>query len=89
MANGAPTVARDTVYNREVLGSQGQFCQPDAGDIETAIRRVMESAAEQERLRQVSFQRVQEGYTWEAVCAAYEDALSHHGARDRRVEVFQ
>jgi glycosyltransferase involved in cell wall biosynthesis len=89
MANGAPTVARDTVYNREVLGPEGQFCQPDARDIETAIRRVMESTEEQERLRQVSLQRVQEGYTWEAVCKSYADALSHHVAPGRPLEVFQ
>lgn len=76
MANGAPTVARDTVYNREVLGPQGRFCQPDAESIEESIRAVMESTKEQQRLRQVSLQRLQEGYTWESVCASYADALS-------------
>ena len=43
MANGAPTVARDTVYNREVLGHQGRFCKPDAQSIEESIRAVMDS----------------------------------------------
>lgn len=76
MANGAPTVARDTVYNREVLGSEGLFCQPEAPDIEAAIRRVMESPEEKDRLQSVSLQRVQDGYTWEAVCGSYDDALS-------------
>ena len=81
MANGAPVVARDTVYNREVLGSDGRFCQPDADDIEASIRRVMESAEEQERLRQLSLQRVQEGYTWEAVCSSYDEALHQQISR--------
>lgn len=75
MANGAPVVARDTVYNREVLGSTGAFCEPTAGSIETAIRDVLASTPEQERLRRLSLARVQDGYTWEAVCSAYEEEL--------------
>lgn len=76
MANGAPVVARDTVYNREVLGAGGAFCSPDAQDIEAALRSVMDSSAEQNRLRNLSLARVQDGYTWEAVCGAYGDELS-------------
>lgn len=76
MSNGAPTVARDTVYNREVLGPDGRFCQPDAQSIEESIRAVMESTKEQDRLRRMSLHRAKEGYTWEAVCASYADALS-------------
>lgn len=80
MANGAPTIARDTVYNREVLGPQGRFCQPDARSIEDSLRAVMESAEERDRLRQVSLRRLQEGYTWESVCASYDEALSQQAA---------
>ncbi|WP_284983037.1 glycosyltransferase [Arthrobacter sp. efr-133-TYG-118] len=76
MANGAPTIARDTVYNREVLGADGVFCEPDPHAIEAAIRRVMDSPDEQRRLSDVSFRRMEEGYTWEAVCRSYESALS-------------
>ncbi|AOT02288.1 DUF1972 domain-containing protein [Arthrobacter sp. U41] len=81
MANGAPTVARDTVYNREVLGPQGRFCQPDARSIEESIRAVMESREEQRRLREVSLQRLQEGYTWDSVCASYDHALTQQVAQ--------
>lgn len=76
MANGAPTVARSTVYNREVLGPEGMFCDPDPTAIEEAIRKVMDSGKEQERLTKVSLKRVQEGYTWDAVCESYEDELA-------------
>lgn len=86
MANGAPIVARDTVYNREVLGDQGSFCEPQPQDIEAAIRGVMESSHEQDRLQQISLQRVQEGYTWKAVCAAYDEALSQQVSTRREAE---
>lgn len=76
MANGAPTVARSTVYNREVLGPEGMFCDPDPMAIEEAIRKVMDSGKEQERLTKVSLDRVQTGYTWDAVCDSYEDELT-------------
>lgn len=76
MANGAPIVARDTVYNREVLSDSGEFCSPDVDSIETAIRRVMTSPTLQEQLSISAIRRVAEGYTWEAVCRAYEDELS-------------
>lgn len=86
MANGAPVVARDTVYNREVLGDQGSFCKSDPQDIEAAIRRVMESSQEQNRLQQISLRRVQQGYTWKAVCAAYDEALSQQVSTGREAE---
>lgn len=72
MANGAPVVARDTVYNREVLGEDAAFCSPDPTAIITAIRKVMDSPSEQERLSNLSLNRVQDGYTWDAVCTKYE-----------------
>lgn len=75
MANGAPVVARDTVYNREVLGDDGVFCSPAVEHIEDAVRRVLESPAEQDRLTALSLARVQTGYTWETVCSAYEEEL--------------
>ncbi|MFC9350472.1 glycosyltransferase [Arthrobacter sp. NPDC057013] len=86
MANGAPVVARDTVYNREVLSNEGSFCEPQPQSIEAAIRQVMESSLEQDRLEQVSLRRVEEGYTWQAVCAAYDEALSQRVSIGREAE---
>lgn len=75
MANGAPIVARDTVYNREVLVDAAQFCSPDPEAIEHAIRRVMDSAVLQNELSEAAKARLQEGYTWESVCSKYETAI--------------
>lgn len=89
MANGAATVARDTVYNREVLGPQGRFCKPDAQSIEESIRAVMDSPEEQNRLREVSLQRLREGYTWESVCASYSDTLGRQVTTAPSLEVVK
>ena len=75
MANGAPVVARDTVYNREVLGDDAVYCAPTAVAIEKAISQVMESKSEQDRLAKLSLERVKKGYTWNAVCTAYDREL--------------
>lgn len=75
MANGAPVVARDTVYNREVLGLAGVFCEPTPDSIETALRTVMESHELQQELSEASLRRVEDGYTWAAVCQSYEETL--------------
>lgn len=75
MANGAPTVARDTVYNREVLGGAGVFCDPTPDAIEAAVREVMGSPDIQQKLSSAALARVRDGYTWEEVCGSYEEAL--------------
>ncbi|HKU25282.1 MAG TPA: glycosyltransferase [Candidatus Sulfotelmatobacter sp.] len=75
MANGAPIVARDTVYNREVLAGAGEFCSPNPEAIEQAIRRVMDSDVLQENLSAAAKARLREGYTWESVCSTYETAI--------------
>ncbi|WP_454811348.1 glycosyltransferase [Paenarthrobacter nitroguajacolicus] len=75
MANGAPTVARDTVYNREVLGDAGVFCKPTPAAIEEALRSVLASREVQDELSTGALRRVQEGYTWAAVCESYETTL--------------
>lgn len=77
MACQAPTVARDTVYNREVLGDEGAFFQPDSAAIVEAVRSTLASEAEMTRLAEVSATRARERYTWEAVCAAYDRALTN------------
>ncbi|MCZ9882307.1 glycosyltransferase [Arthrobacter sp. B2a2-09] len=75
MANGAPIIARDTVYNREVLANAGEFCNPNPQDIERAIRRVMDSEVLQNDLSAAAKARLHDGYTWESVCSRYEAAI--------------
>ena len=75
MACGAPILARDTVYNREVLGSRGRFTAPDAASIVDAVKAVLADSALQEQLSKEAMARVAERYTWDSVCSAYETSL--------------
>jgi glycosyltransferase involved in cell wall biosynthesis len=76
MMLGAPIVARDTVYNREVLGEDYDlFVQPDAASIADVLERVL---GDEELRRQVSAQsqgRARQHYTWHRVTESYEKAL--------------
>lgn len=75
MACRAPVVARDTVYNREVLGEYGVFVAPEAGAIRDSILKVLGDRALQEELASGAFQRSREIYSWEGVCGQYEQSL--------------
>ncbi|MGF0311826.1 glycosyltransferase [Rhodococcus sp. IEGM1428] len=75
MACGAPVVARDTVYNREVLSEAATFVQPDPPSITAAVGRAMTDRMWQDSSAALSFQRSQELYTWEGVCSSYESLL--------------
>ena len=72
---GAPVVARDTVYNRDVLGDEGSYVRPDPRAIAREVARVLDDPAEQQRLSEVSLARAEGDYTWPSVCARYEQEL--------------
>ncbi|MDQ1054947.1 glycosyltransferase involved in cell wall biosynthesis [Arthrobacter sp. SORGH_AS 212] len=72
MACGAPTVARDTVYNREVLGEQGRFTTVEPGEIVSAIVEMMEEPRLQQEASANGLSRAETTYSWETVCGAYE-----------------
>lgn len=75
MAAGAPVVARDTAYNREVLGSEGTFCSPLPEEIAKNVLSMLRSPGAQAHARGSSRQRAAEFYNWELVCGRYEAAL--------------
>jgi glycosyltransferase involved in cell wall biosynthesis len=75
MACGAPTVARNTVYNREVLDDAGVYVEPDSRAIVSALERVLSDAALQDRLSTAAIARQQGEYTWEQVCNRYAETL--------------
>lgn len=76
MAAGAPVVARDTLYNREVLSDAGAvFVEPQPGSIAEGVKRVISNPELQADLTKMSFQRATDIYSWESVCAGYEAAL--------------
>jgi glycosyltransferase involved in cell wall biosynthesis len=83
MASGAPTIARDTVFNREVLQDSGLFVAPEPREIAAATRLLMSSPALQNSLRAKAKTRACGQFSWDAICSAYEKALLD--ATDRRV----
>ncbi|WP_082043233.1 glycosyltransferase [Rhodococcus sp. MEB064] len=76
MACGAPTVARDTAYNREVLGPHAEYVTPDPDAIVRGIDALMSSSARQEQLSAGVSRRAREKYTWDDVCTSYDMALT-------------
>jgi glycosyltransferase involved in cell wall biosynthesis len=76
MACGAPIVARDTVFTREVLADAGRFTGPDQADIAAACLSVLEDPTEADRLTAAARKRAADAYTWESVNAAYAEELA-------------
>lgn len=75
MACGAPIVARDTAFNREVLGPRGLFVAPEPHHIANSLRSVLSNTETQEQLRMNAYSRQEAEYTWEIVCKSYESSL--------------
>ncbi|WP_405371729.1 MULTISPECIES: glycosyltransferase [unclassified Microbacterium] len=85
MALGAPTIAVDTVFNRETLGPSGRFVAPSARIIEAEIRELMSNPHERMRLGEDAKRRAMKDYSWDGVNSRYEVALNDliASARDK------
>ncbi|QDQ90989.1 glycosyltransferase family 1 protein [Rhodococcus sp. WB9] len=75
MACGTPTVARDTVFNREVLGTAARFVEPDSDSIARGMAEVLSDRELQNTLSSGTLARQATDYTWVGVCSAYHEAL--------------
>lgn len=75
MACGAPTVARDTAYNREVLKDAAVFVKPDRDEISSALARLLSDGGLQDRLSAAALARQKQAYTWRDVCEKYSQTL--------------
>jgi glycosyltransferase involved in cell wall biosynthesis len=71
MACGAPIVARDTPYSREVLGDTGTFCDPDPQSIRDALEAVMNGSD----FPFCGKGRAEAKYSWAQVCSSYDRLL--------------
>lgn len=80
MACGAPIVARDTIYNREVLGHTASYVSSQATDIEAALDAAMDQANDYDPAKVVN--RAEQHYSWDGVCSKYEQALMSLLAKD-------
>lgn len=75
MACGAPVLARDTVYTREVLGESGDFVPADPTAIGESVLRLMADPAGLDDRARIYKARAQSQYSWNRVCTDYENAL--------------
>lgn len=66
---GAPIVARDTVYNREVIADAGMFVSPDASQIITTLADLMNVT--NDNLSRAAVSRAENQYSWSKVQLAY------------------
>jgi glycosyltransferase involved in cell wall biosynthesis len=71
MASGTPLVASRTGALPEVTGDAALLVRPgDAEELAAALRGLLDSPAERERLSAAAWRRVQERFTWSAVARA-------------------
>lgn len=75
MACGAPILARDTVFNREVLDDSAEFVEPDSGAIVAAATKLMKDPENRLAMGRASAVRGRSHYTWQQVCSEYENVL--------------
>lgn len=76
MTLGCAVVARDTPYNREVLGSAGIFCLPNSAAIASAVMNTMQASDLRLKLGLQNQTRARNFYNWENVCKAYLEILN-------------
>ncbi|MFJ4220153.1 glycosyltransferase [Curtobacterium luteum] len=79
---GAPTIARDTVYNREVLGeTAARFVRPRPAEIASSVTGLLRDDVAQRASSERARARASSAYSWERVCSAYEAALARAAGR--------
>ncbi|HEY7823529.1 MAG TPA: glycosyltransferase [Acidimicrobiia bacterium] len=85
MGAGAPVLAFDCEFNREVTAGQAFFWK-DADSLATILDEVAEGEIDEElsRLSEVGRERIAEHYQWDAVTDAYEAMLLGLNAGKRR-----
>ncbi|MDT0182965.1 glycosyltransferase [Microbacterium sp. ARD31] len=75
MASGAPVVARDTVYNAEVLGDSSQLSAPSSSDIASSIITLLGNPERQDECSRRNRLRARSRYSWDEICSGYEKNL--------------
>lgn len=75
MACGAVVLARDTVFNREVLTDAGEFVAPDPEAVASAVQALIADPGERSRLGKLARERAALGYGWPEVLDAYRQVL--------------
>jgi len=76
MGLGAPVLALDTVFNREVLDHDDMLVPARPDEVARRASELLRSAALRAHATRWGHKRVDEVYNWDAVCEGYEMALS-------------
>lgn len=72
MGYGSAVLARDTVFNREVLGDTGRFFDHDVDAVAALIDAADAAPAEMAALRERAAGPIRERYSWEKIVDDYE-----------------
>jgi len=75
MAVGTPIVARDTVFNREVLYDAGTYVSANPLDISEKISGLIEDEGGQGALSARAMERAQSEFAWPQVTSAYKNVI--------------
>jgi glycosyltransferase involved in cell wall biosynthesis len=81
---GAPTIALDTVYNREVLERDESLRPLDAAAIAERAQALLASPSARQEAAARGRDRVADVYNWASVCKAYEESVLLAAERRRR-----
>lgn len=79
---GAPVLAFDTAFNREVIGAGGVYYE-SAAALKAQLARLLDSAELRGELAAAGRARVAERYTWPDICQRYLELLAELGAGRR------
>lgn len=85
MACGAPTVAVDTPFNREVLGENALFTPSNAEAILSSIRSALVDDLFQEASRSLNIKRATELYSWKRISDSYIQLATKVAASQSRI----
>jgi glycosyltransferase involved in cell wall biosynthesis len=85
MACGAPIIALDTPYNREVLSSSGLFVPRSVSAIVTMVSNLMMDGRRQDSLSSAAKERARLYYSWGDVCKQYLTCLEIFASLSARV----
>jgi glycosyltransferase involved in cell wall biosynthesis len=72
---GAPTLALDTVFNREVIAADDQMFAFENGDLARRVDHLLSDSAARDVLRERGQATIAERYNWQTVCDDYMSTL--------------
>jgi len=81
---GAPTLALDTRFNREVVQLESHLFPHSAQALRARLRQLLDDADARQELRANGQEVVRTRYRWDDVCARYESVLTALSATRRR-----